>query len=197
MARKKSAPSYAGELAQPIYEPVSVGLLGPSYKAAEEQAIDRALTRAAKKLPLLFKHFDIDPDGQGCWEYLSFRLALAHVPGLQIRLERPPKRGRKRTWQAGLGNDLVRAVQDVKRETGKSTRDAIVQLKKDDSRTWGRLTIQNLETRYREAKRQQKKRERVVQALARPLWDGLFGSWAGAGTPGSAGLSSHLANDEN
>ena len=99
MARKRPAPKYAGALAQPIY--------------VDEDQIDRVeevlLARVPEKIHLLFKHYKIDPSDEQSWQTLALQLALDHVPG--VRLAFRPKRGPHPTWKAGLGFDLVRAVQ--------------------------------------------------------------------------------------
>jgi hypothetical protein len=152
MARKRPAPKYAGALAQPIY--------------VDEDQIDRVeevlLARVPEKIHLLFKHYKIDPSDEQSWQTLALQLALDHVPG--VRLAFRPKRGPHPTWKAGLGFDLVRAVQDVKSQTGMRTADAIRKLQKDKPGTWGRYTFGNLGTRYREAKRHQEQFRKTVEA---------------------------------
>jgi hypothetical protein len=55
----------------------------------------------------------------------------------------------------GLGDELVRAVEDVKSRTGKGTKEAIAELRKEPKwKTYS--TSQSLETRYWEARRRQK-----------------------------------------
>jgi hypothetical protein len=102
-----------------------------------------------EKIWLLFKHYKIDPNNEQSWQELALSLALAHVPGLQVA-NRP---GRKPTWKAGLYDELVRAVDDVKSRTGKSTKEAIAELLKEPK--WKTYTAQNLQARYWEARRRQ------------------------------------------
>ena len=85
-------------------------------------------------MALLCTHYRIEPS-EKCWWQLAVRLAFKHVPGLQLSFR--TKRGRQPTWKTGLGHDLVRAVQDVKSETGMRTQDAIRKLQKDKPGTWG------------------------------------------------------------
>ena len=106
------------------------------------------MQRAAEKMRLLFKHHKIDPSDEQSWEKLAIRLAFEHVPGLQLAFR--PKPGRKPTWKTGLGDELVRAVEDVKSRTGKRTEDAIAKLKEEPGGMWGRYTVENLGARYRE-----------------------------------------------
>jgi hypothetical protein len=169
MARKRRrAPTFAGALARPIYVDVD--------------QIDRLegvlLARVPEKIHLLFKHYKIDPSDEQSWEKLALQLALAHVPGLQLALR--PKRGRHRTWKAGLGDELVREVQDVKSQTGMRTEDAIRKLQKDKPGTWGRYTVVNLGARYREAKRHQEQFRKLVEKARElrargQILDGLLG----------------------
>jgi hypothetical protein len=166
MARKRPAPKYAGALAEPIYVDVD--------------EIDRLegvlLTRVPEKIHLLFKHYKIDPSDEQNWEKLAINLAFEHVRGLQLAF--PPKPGRKPTWMTGLGDELVRAVEDVKSRTGKGTEDAIAELQKEPGGMWGRYTVQNLGARYGEAKRHpfRKLVEQARELRARgQILDGLLG----------------------
>ena len=161
MARKRPAPKYAGALAKPIY--VDLGSLElhryPDVAAALQETW---LTRAAEKVPLLFEHYKIDPSDEQRLERLAICLACEHVPGLQLAFR--PKPGRKPTWKTGLGDELVRAVEDVKSRTGEGTEDAIAKLKGEPGGKWGRYTVENLGTRYREAKRHQEQFRKAVEA---------------------------------
>jgi hypothetical protein len=160
MARKRRAP-YAGALAQPIY----VDQDAPEYHRYPDftAALNEMLqTRAAEKMLLLFKHYKIDPSDEQSWQKLAFSLAFEHVPGLKLAFR--PKPGRKPTWKTGLGDELVRAVEDVKSRTGKRTKDAIAKLKEESGGTWGRFTVENLGARYREAKRHQEQFRKAVEA---------------------------------
>jgi hypothetical protein len=172
MARKRLAPKYAGALAQPIY----VDQDPPGchrYPDVTETLKEIWQTRAAEKMPLLFKHYKIDPSDEQSWEKLAIRLAFEHVPGLKPAFR--PKPGRKPTWKTGLGGKLVRAVEDVKSQTGMRTQDAIRKLQKDKPGTWGSYTVPSLCARYREAKRQEKRFRKAVErarermALGQPL----------------------------
>jgi hypothetical protein len=168
MARQRRAARFAGALAQPIY--------------VDMDEIDRVkevlAAGVAEKWPLLLKHYKIDPSDDQSWEKLALQLALDHIPGLQLAFR--PKPGRKPTWKTGLGDELVRAVQDVKSQTGMRTQDAIRTLQKDNPRTWGRHTVPNLGARYQEAKHRQEQFRKLVEE-ARELrargqtLDGLLG----------------------
>jgi hypothetical protein len=70
MARKRRAPRFAGALAQPIYVDVY-----------EIDRLNEVLTvRVAEKMPLLFKHYKIDPSDEQSWEKLALNLAVDYVP---------------------------------------------------------------------------------------------------------------------
>jgi hypothetical protein len=160
MARKRPGrkPKYTGALAQPIY--VDLDQLDDEHQLKEVWH-----TQTAEKLPLLFKHYKIDPSDEQSLEILATCLALSHVPGMQLALR--PKR-RPRTWKAGLGVDLVRAVEDVKSRTGKGTEAAIAELKEQSGGMWKRYTVENLGARYREAMpdyREAKRREERFRNL--------------------------------
>jgi hypothetical protein len=175
MARTRRAPTFAGALAQPIYVDVD-----------QVERVEEVLrARVPEKIHLLFKHYKIDPSDEQSWQTLALQLAFDHVPGLRLVLR--PKVGRKPTWKTGLGDEFVRAVQDVKSQTGMRTQDAISKLHDDNPKTWGRYTIQNLGARYKDAKRGQERfRRRLEKARRlRALGRRPFG------------LSSLLPTDEN
>jgi hypothetical protein len=176
MARKRRAARFAGALAKPIYVDVD--------------QIDRfnevLSARVPEKINLLFKHYEIDPRHEQSWVQLTLRLAFDYVPGLQFVLSARSKVGREPTWKTGLGDELVRAVQNqMKSKKGMrarrvSTRDAIRKLQEDKSGKWGGYTVENLGARYQEAKRRQERFRKLVEE-ARELrargqtLDGLLG----------------------
>jgi hypothetical protein len=152
MARKRRAPNYTGALAQPIYVEdyyKFTGGLGQAIQASDIAAISK---ERVERVRLLFGHYKIDPSDEQRYGKLAVRLALAHVPGLQVANR--PKRGRKPTWKTGLGDELVRAVEDVMSRTGKSTKEAIAELRKEPK--WGKYSARSLEIRYWEARRRQR-----------------------------------------
>ena len=114
---------------------------------------------------LLFKHYKIDPSDEQSWQELALSLAIAHVPGLQFANR--PKPGRKTTWKTGLGDELVRAVEDVQSPTGVGIKikDALLKLHVDKLGRWKDYTVENLDVRYREARARQK-----VLASLREAW---------------------------
>ena len=155
MARKRGAPKYAGALAQPIYlnpddYKYSVGLGRPlnDPDVVQKKMFEMAKKQTFEKMQLLFKHYEIDSNDEQGWQVLAFRLARAHVPGLQIAFR--PKPGRKPTWKTGLGDELVRAVKGVKSRTGKSIIKAIAELQKEPEGRWKKLSKESLEIRYQE-----------------------------------------------
>ena len=176
MARKRRrAPTFADALAQPIYVDVD-----------QIDRLEEVLwARVPEKIHLLFKHYKIDPSDEQSWQKLALQLAFDHVPGVRLRLR--PKAGRKPTWKTGLGDELVRAVQDVKSKTSMRTQGAIRKLHEDNPKTWGRYTIQNLGARYKETKRGQERFRRRVEKARRLRALGRK----------PLGLSSLLPTDEN
>src|SRR5262245_9641683 len=152
MARKRRAPNYTGALAQPIYVEdyyKFTGGLGQPIQAPDIAAI---IKERAQRVQLLFGHYKIDLSDEQRNGRLAMRLALAHVPGLQVANR--PKPGRKPTWKTGLGDEWVRAVDDVKSRTGKSITKAIAELLKEPK--WGKYSARMLEIRYWEARRRQR-----------------------------------------
>jgi len=137
MAPKRRARDYTVALAEQIY-------------LHRHETVDQVMARTVRKIPLLFKHHNIEPSDAQSWQKLAVRLALAHVPGLQVSMRGG---GRKRTWKAGQGDALVRAVADVQSRTAMRTKDALVKLRDNKLEMWKDLTVENLGPRYREAKR--------------------------------------------
>jgi len=165
MARKRRTPNYAGALAQPIYvedDYKPAGGLGQLILEPDVAAISK---RAVEKIWLLFKHYKIDPSDEQSWQELALSLAIAHVPGLQFANR--PKPGRKTTWKTVLGDELVRAVEDVQSPTGVGIKikDALLKLHVDKLGRWKDYTVENLDVRYREARARQK-----VLASLREAW---------------------------
>src|SRR5262249_54316738 len=127
MARKRRAPNYTGALAQPIYLEDHYKFTGGLGQLTLEPDASAISKRAVEKLWLLFKHYKIDPSGE--WQGFGISFEQVHVPGLQFANR--PKHGPKPTWKTGLGDEWVRAVEDMKSRTGKSTEDAIAELQKE------------------------------------------------------------------
>ena len=161
MARKRPLPEYTGALAEPIYVDTVSGEPDEWIKA-----------QVFEKMAQLCTHYRIEPS-ENCWWQLAVSLACEHVPGLQLSFR--PKRGRHPSWKAGLGLDLVRAVQRVMSETGMRTQDAVRKLQKDKPETWGLYTVPNLCARYREAKQHEEQLQKAIErarervAAGRPL----------------------------
>ncbi len=42
---------------------------------------------------------------------LSYALAMEHVPGMRILYEPLPQSNRQRTWQAALGDELLKDIE--------------------------------------------------------------------------------------
>jgi len=173
MARKRRAPNYTGALTQPIYlEEDHYKLTGGLGEPIWELDIDAIRKRAAEKIWLLFEHYKIDPSDEHRWQKLAMSLASEHVRGLQVANR--PKRGRKSTWKTGLGDELVRAVDDVKSRTGKGTKEVIAELREEpkwhgfsSKKPGGRkYSVQKLEARYWETRARQKRLASVQKRLA-------------------------------
>jgi hypothetical protein len=142
---------YVGELATLIYEPI---ILGPQPPLAEYEtsnaAWKRGMERAISKIPRLMRWHGVDPSSEGALSELAFRLALTHVPGM--RIEHTPRRGRRPTWKIGLGVELVREVDGLRKERNVTIKLAIKELKKINPEKW-KGSEQNLIVRHREARR--------------------------------------------
>jgi hypothetical protein len=166
---------YTGELAEPIYEPI-LGLLAELLRPEAER---RAKERQTLKLKALFDWYQLDASAPNAWRSLALVLALVHVPGMQVVHDSKQRRGRKRSWQAGLGIELVRNVEAVQARGSMTTQDAIRQLRKDKAKGWHLYTEQNLITRHREARRaEQRRRILAKQLMDSPklsIMGGIFG----------------------
>src|SRR4051812_19680801 len=100
MPTRRPKPKFSGALAEPIYDPVSTGVLAMPDDAERHEK--RVVAKLKAKHELLLDHYGIDKSGPNKWYILSLRLALDCVPGMKVYLDPPPKPGRKRTWKAGL-----------------------------------------------------------------------------------------------
>jgi hypothetical protein len=178
MARKRRGPNYTGALAQPIYLEDHYKFTGALGQPIQEPDVAAIIKEQVKKMRLLFEHYKIDPSDEHSWQDLALSLALAHVCGLQVANR--PKRGPKRKWETGLGDELVpglgdelvRAVEDVKSQTGKSTKDAIAELLKEPK--WEKYSPENLEARYWEMKRLVSVQKALQKALRKDWNKGIF-----------------------
>jgi hypothetical protein len=169
MARKRRARDYTGALAEQIY-------------LHRRETVDQVMARTVRKIPLLFKHHNIEPSDAQSWQKLAVRLALAHVPGLQVSMRGS---GRKRTWKAGQGNELVRVAEDMQSRTGMRMKNVLVKLREDKLGVWKHYTVENLGARYREAKRFQAQPETwtpssraLVLRRFKELLEELLEDWA-------------------
>ena len=70
--------------------------------------------------------------------FLALKLAMAHVPGMQIRCE-PRKRGKKPSWKNGLGIELVRDVAALRKSKKVTYQQAIAELRMNKEKPWGGL----------------------------------------------------------
>src|SRR5262245_28863651 len=160
-AKKRANKStYTGELATPIYEPVSlVGGLGGSKDEAEGRAQEQRLVKMEK----LFDWYSIDPDEPDAGMCLAVTLALAHVPGMQVLHEPQKRRGRKRSWEDGLGSELVRDVDALRQNETMNDKQAIETLRNDKKSRWSSYSQANLIARHREARQVERDPRRFAE----------------------------------
>jgi hypothetical protein len=159
MPRKIPLPKFLGALAEPIYEPLG-GVLGLD----SEQRKARITASWVAKLDLLLDHYEIDRSATNRWELLSIMLALDFVPGMRVEAVLRARRGRKKTWKAGLGDDLVRAVNERLTEKPTPISRVLDDLRMSDPR-WKRYPRQTLGARFREAKHAQRRRRQEIAQL--------------------------------
>jgi len=151
---------YAGDLLEPIHMPAHAGDAGTEIDRSVE-----AVYRKTDKLLRLLDFYGIDDGAKHKWLRLSLALAEAHVPGFRVVCGTRRKRGRVRTWKAGLADDLVGDVAFLTNECKMDIKDAIRRLREDPTKDWGKFTQQNLETREREHRRERKKYESLAREL--------------------------------
>jgi hypothetical protein len=170
-----SRTKYTGQLAEPIYEPIG-GLLAEFTRNAAER---RAQEQQVLKLRALFAWYGIDSTTPDAFTGLAIALALAHVPGMKVIHDFKRRRGRKRSWKAGLGVELVRDVEALQAQRVMTTKEAIQALRKNKTKGWHDFTEQNLTTRHREARTAERKRRIMAQQLMvsppSPMMGGIFG----------------------
>ncbi len=178
---------YTGELATPIYEPEAggVGGLGGSKAEAERRTVEQRILKMEK----LFDWYSIGSDEPDAGMCLAVKLALAHVPGMQVCHELR-KRGRKRSWKDGLGIELVRDV-DALRQAKKMTYEQAIEELQKNKKPWGTYTLANLITRHREARKVEQRRRRLAEQLkASPVSQAM-------GAVFGVGLTDENSSDQN
>jgi hypothetical protein len=111
--RKPIAGKYKGELAEPIYlsRLRTLASLGKTDEQQVDELVDHFNTTRTAKFGLLFQHYRIDPASGDAWHHLATLLAFDHVPGMNYAVGEKPRAGRKRSWQSGLGFELIREVE--------------------------------------------------------------------------------------
>ena len=152
---------YEGLLAEPIYEPI-MGLLAEIMRPMAEE---RAREQQVLKIQLLFDWYEIDRDAPDAWRNLAIFLAATHVPGMKVIYDIRSRRGRKRSWKAGLGTELVRDVEALQTSRSMNMQEAIRALKKDKTKGWHVFSEKNLITRHRDARRAEEKRRIMAKQL--------------------------------
>jgi hypothetical protein len=161
---------YTGELATPIYEPLAggVGGLGGSKAEVERRTVEQRILKMEK----LFDWYSIDPDEPDAGMCLAARLALVHVPGMQVRHELR-KRGRKPSWKDGLGIQLVRDVAALQ-QTKKMNYEQAIEVLCKNKGPWRDYTLPTLITRHREARKVEQNRRRIAEHLkASPISEAM------------------------
>jgi hypothetical protein len=156
--------AYRGELAEPIYLPI---VAGDSSKRSTPELTAEATYRKIIKFHKLFEFYKIDPLHELKWYRLALALAEQHVRGFHVVYGVRPKRGRRRSWKAGLGEDLASDVKSLTSQNKMTTTEAIKQLNANSSTIWSKYTIPNLTTRHREALRTMRERHRLASELRR------------------------------
>jgi hypothetical protein len=149
-----------------------LGLLRDERLAAQAQ--QRARLRVISKFPELFKWYGINPKSSQRWLQLAFRLAVAHVPGMQIRDKPKGSTGPKSKW-TWLGPVLVQAVNaefEAAKQAGRTItlKKAIERIKKkeDPNQNWSPAQ-QSLEARYQDEIRKQEAQTRRMRDDAKSL----------------------------
>jgi hypothetical protein len=145
-----------------------------SHRQHQQEADNRARQKLLEKLSLLMRHFGIaDENDMGA---LALALAIEHVPGFQIVPEAKTKRGRKRKWDGLVLQDLLTAVQLVKKQHRYNDRQALTFLASSHDSPWRppsshkgskRQWIETLESRLQDAKRIEKMARSAAEALQR------------------------------
>jgi|SRR5262249_15002102 len=161
VVKRSAAKEYAGLLAHPMF---------PLHALSTDSDRCVWVMRRALKTALLFKHFDINPNGEDAWQNLAIALAERHVPGFNPP---PNKQGRPRE-RTNDDLTLLLLVELLKRRDGASDRAAI---KKIATCKIMNGTFDTLRARYQRAKRDKHLRvllktivavgsnERLVKAL--------------------------------
>ena len=184
--KSNCADRYTGDLAAPIELTAFVGCLDGSEAAFKR----RLLEQLGLKMGKLFDWHKIDPSAPDAWTFLALKLAMAHVPGMQIRCERR-KRGRRPSWKHGLGIQLIRDVAALQKTKKVTYQEAIAELRMNKEKPWGTYTTPNLITRHREARKVEQSRRRFAEQFkASPISQAM-------GTVFGVGLTDENSSDQN
>ena len=161
--------AYTGELAQPIYEPILWASYSNGLERRKWLAEQGAIKRQLAKLEHLFDWYNVDDSADDRWFRLAFALAEEHVPGLRVIYDRKPQRGPRKTWDTGRYEQLFQGVNEIRSTRKITTKAAIKLLIADAAGAWHKSDPNSLNTRYREAVREHKKR-RVLEEKAKLNW---------------------------
>jgi hypothetical protein len=105
MTKERKKVSYEGDLATPIPKTSDVDSLSREWK---------------RRFELLYQIYRIDPADPLADRRLALRLAVTHVPGLQLDLK-PHSGGRPKTWDEQRLAKLAIAVDELKKKQGART----------------------------------------------------------------------------
>jgi hypothetical protein len=153
--KKVGSVKYTGDLASPLIElSTLIAFFGGNAEAAR-RFHDHLL---GAKHKALFDWYSIDPAAPDAWRRLAMSLASDHVPGMNAG-PGPKQRGPSPAWADGLGVKLLRAVEDILAQKRMPVRDAIKAL----PGRWGGGARENLEVRYREARRIEHEHRRLYR----------------------------------
>jgi hypothetical protein len=129
---------------------------------SEAEFKGRLVEQLGLKLGKMFDWYKIDPNAPDAGMFLALKLAMAHVPGMQISCELR-KRGRKPSWKNGLGIQLIRDVAALQQTKTVTYQQAIVELRMNKEKPWRAYTASNLITRHREARKVEQHHRRLFE----------------------------------
>ena len=153
MPKKKQGPTYSRELNKPILRTDPLVIALRKNHIGNEQ--ERILGILIEKFGLLMAHYGIDKSAKDCWGQLALCLAFAHVPGMQVTDQAPPKKGRPPKWKGPEGFELLREIDTINQRQKASISRAIRTLQQRDPNRWGQNKYKpaELEARYYEARK--------------------------------------------
>jgi hypothetical protein len=153
----KAAKLPPGELSKPIFVPVWT-----LFDEAQDDPMERAEKERAEKLDLLLDRYQIprNLDPAAKWYRLSMCLACEHERGFKIVYEKQTElgRGRPRRWDVDAQLELVVRVREIRKRKKLNVAKACRHLTIDGPYSEFKDKPESLETRYREAVREIRRR---------------------------------------